>query len=192
MPVDSINVNSNPQLNVELQNIEVANARIALEKSKGLPDLTLGYNQQLVISGFNPAGIDRGYSPGTRIAGIQVGMALPIFNGANRARIKSERLSAQVAQTNYKQTQSQVRLQFEQEMQQYFKFRQTVEYYLTGGLKQADEQLRIAQVSFNLGEIGYIEYIQNMSAAVQVKLAYIESVSRLNQSAIQLQFIKGE
>ncbi|RYY16220.1 MAG: CusA/CzcA family heavy metal efflux RND transporter, partial [Chitinophagaceae bacterium] len=189
---DTINTSANPQVNIELQNIEVANARIALEKSKGLPDLTLGYNQQLVISGFNPANINRDYSPGTRIAGLQLGVALPIFNGANRARVRSERLSAQVAQTNYQQTQSQVRLQFEQEMQQYLKFKQSVDYYTAGGLKQADEQLRIAQVSFNLGEIGYIEYIQNMSAAVQVKLAYIEAVSRLNQSAIQIQFIKGE
>lgn len=192
LPTDTINVANNPQVNVDLQNIEVANARIAVERSKGLPDLTLGYNQQLVISGFNPAGINRDYSPGTRIAGIQVGVALPIFNGANRARIKSERLSAQVAQTNYQQTRSQVRLQYEQEVQQYQKFKQAVDYYRSGGLKQADEQLRIAQVSFNLGEIGYIEYIQNMSAAVQVKLAYIEAVSRLNQSAIQIQFIKGE
>jgi cobalt-zinc-cadmium resistance protein CzcA len=192
LPTDTINVANNPQVNVELQNIEVANARIAVEKSKGLPDLTLGYNQQLVISDFNPTNINRGYSPGTRIAGIQVGVALPIFNGANRARVKSERLSAQVAQTNYQQTQSQVRLQYEQEIQQYQKFKQSVDYYTTVGLKQADEQLRIAQVSFNLGEIGYIEYIQNMSAAVQVKLAYIEALSRLNQSAIQIQFIKGE
>lgn len=189
---DSINVANNPQVNVDLQNIEVANARIAVERSKGLPDLTLGYNQQFVIAAFDPANINRGYSPGTRIAGIQVGVALPLFNGANRARVKAERLSAQVAQTNYQLTQSQILLQYQQEWQQYLKFKQSADYYLAGGLKQADEQLRIAQVSFNLGEIGYVEYIQNMSAAVQVKVAYIEALSRLNQSAIQLQFIKGE
>ena len=157
-----------------------------------MPDLTIGYNQQLVISGFNPAGIDRSYSPGTRIAGIQLGVALPVFNGANRSRVKAEKLSGQIAQTNYQNTQSQVRLQYEQEMQQYQKYRQSVDYYTSGGLKQADEQLRITQVSFNLGEIGYIEYIQNISAAVQTKLAYIEAVIRLNQSAIQLQFLRGE
>lgn len=39
---DTINVAGNPQVNVEQQNIEVANARIAVEKAKGLPDLTLG------------------------------------------------------------------------------------------------------------------------------------------------------
>jgi cobalt-zinc-cadmium resistance protein CzcA len=189
---DSIITGNNPQVKAERQNIEVANARIAVEKSKGMPDLTLGYNQQLVISGFNPAGIDRGYSPGTRIAGIQVGVALPVFNNANRARVKAEKLSSRIAQTNYLHTQSQVRLQYEQELQQYQKFKQSVQYYTAGGLKQADEQLRIAQVSFNLGEIGYIEYIQNVSAAVQTKLTYVETVSRLNQSAIQLQFLRGE
>jgi len=189
---DTLNINRNAQVNAELQNMEVANARIAVEKSKGMPDLTVGYNQQLVISGFNPAGIDRSYSPGTRIAGIQLGVALPIFNGANRSRVKAEKLSSQIAQTNYQNTQSQVRLQYEQEMEQYQKYRQSVDYYTSGGLKQADEQLRITQVSFNLGEIGYIEYIQNVSAAVQTKLAYIEAVSRLNQSAIQLQFLRGE
>lgn len=192
LPADTLNVANSPRVNIDLQNIEVANARVAVERSKGLPDFTLGYNQQLVIAGFNPANINRGYSQGTRIAGIQVGVALPLFNGANRARVKSERLSAQIAQTNYQLTQAQVKLQYDQEYQQYLKFRRSVDYYLAGGLKQADEQLRIAQVSFNLGEIGYIEYIQNMSAAVQVKLDYIEVLSRLNQSAIQIQFIKGE
>ncbi|MDN5289096.1 MAG: acriflavine resistance protein [Mucilaginibacter sp.] len=192
MPADTLDLSSNPQVNTDKQNIEVASARVAVEKSKGMPDLTLGYNQQLVISGFNPAGISRGYSPGTRIAGIQVGVALLLFNGANRARVKAEKLSGQIAQTNYQQTQSQVRLQYEQEIQQYQKFLQTVNYYTSGGLKQADEQLRIAQVSFNLGEIGYIEYIQNVSSAVQTKLSYIEVASRLNQSAIQLQYLKGE
>ena len=189
---DTIDVTANPQVAIDLQNIEIARARIAVESARSLPNLTLGYSQQLVFNDFNPAGIHRDYSPGTRIAGFQVGVALPIFNGATRARVKSERFSARVAQTNYELTQSQVRLQYEQEMQQYLKFKQATDYYLSTGLKQADEQLRIAQVSFNLGEIGYIEYIQNTSAAVQIKLAYIEAVSRLNRSAIQIHFIKAE
>ena len=189
---DSIPINSNPQVDADRQNIEVAKARIAVEKSKGLPDFILGYNQQLVIAGFNPANINRSYSQGTRIAGIQVGVALPIFYGANRSRIKSEQLAAQVAQTNFEITKSQVKLQYAQELQSYRKYKQSVDYYINAGLQRADEQLRIAQVSFNLGEIGYIEYIQNVSAAVQTKLSYIDAVSRLNQSAIQIQFIKGE
>jgi cobalt-zinc-cadmium resistance protein CzcA len=192
IPDDTLNTNRNAKVSAEQQNVEVAKARIAVQKSKGMPDLKVGYNQQLLIGGFNPAGIDRTYSPGTRIAGVQFGVAVPVFNGANRAKVKAEKLSGQIAETDYQNLQSQVKLQYEQEIQQYKKFRQSVGYYTAGGLKQADEQLRIAQVSFNLGEIGYIEYIQNVSAAVQIKLAYIDAVSRMDQSAIQLQFLRGE
>jgi cobalt-zinc-cadmium resistance protein CzcA len=189
---DSLALNRNAQIGTERLQVEVANARIGVEKAKALPDFTLGYYQQLLISGFNPAGIDRNYAPGTRIGGIQVGVALPIFNNANRARVKAERFSAEIAKTNLMNIESQVRLQYAQELQQYQKYRQAADYYSNSGLKQADEQLRIAQVSFNLGEIGYVEYIQNVSAAVQTKLAYVDALSRMNQSAIQLQFLKGE
>ena len=93
---------------------------------------------------------------------------------------------------NYQSTHSQLKVQYDQELQQYQKYKQITDYYTSTGLRLANEQLRIAQVSFNLGEIGYMEYIQNISVAVQSKLTYYETVNRLNQSVIQLQFLKGE
>jgi len=190
--LDSLSLSKNAQVSAGLQSAEVAKARIAVEKSKGMPDFTLGYSQQLLISGFNPANISRNYFPGTRIAGIQAAVALPIFNRANRARVKSEQLSSEIAKTDLLNTQSRLIMEYSQEIQHYRQYLQAVNYYQDQGLKQADEQLRIAQVSFDLGEIGYIEYIQNVSSAVQTKLSYIEALSQLNQSAIQIQFIKGE
>ena len=190
--LDSLDLAGNPQVGADLQNTEVAKARIGIERAKGMPDLTFGYSQQLLISGFNPANINRSYSPGTRIAGVQVGLALPILNGANRARVKSEQLSAEAAQINLLHTKSRIQTEYDQEIREYQQYLQVVKYYQNQGLKQADEQLRIAQVSFDLGEIGYLEYIQNISAAVQTRLSYLEALTELNQSAIQIQFIKGE
>ena len=187
----AIDPSANPQAKVELQNIEVANARLAVEKSKSLPEFTLGYYQQLLISGFNPANISRTYSPGTRIAGIQFGIAVPIFNGANRSRINAENIGIQIAKSNLENTRSQVTLAYNRELEHFATFRKLVDYYQSSGLKLADEQSRIAQVSFNLGEIGYMEYIQHISGAIQTKLAYIEALSQLNQSVIQLQYLKG-
>ena len=185
-------LSGNAQLKLDRQNIAVADARLKVDKSKAMPDITLGYSQQLVIGSFDPANINRGYFPGTKVAGFQVGLAIPVFNGANRSRIKSERLSGQIAKVNYEQSQSMVMLNYQQELQQYKIYLQALNYYTNGGLQLADEQLRIAQVSFNLGEIGYMEYIQHISAATQNKLAWLDAVNHLNQSAIQLQFLKGE
>jgi heavy metal efflux system protein len=189
---ETIDIGNNALIGYYQQQIAVANAKIQLQKSRAMPDFTLGYSQQLVVRSFDPAGLNRNYTPGTRIAGIQLGIALPIFNGAGRARVNSEKLAAQIAETDYLQIQNQFQIQYQQALQEYFKNKDIVDYYTSTGLKQADEQLRIAQVSFDLGEIGYIEYIQNISLAVQSKISYLESVNQLNQSAIQLQFFKGE
>ncbi|MES2112657.1 MAG: CusA/CzcA family heavy metal efflux RND transporter [Bacteroidota bacterium] len=189
---DFLNTSASPQTALGLQQVEVAKAKVAVERSKLMPDIKVGYTQQLLVGAFNPAHIDRGYSPGTRIGGFQVGLALPVFSGSYRARIRSEKIGALIAEANLQQGRLLLSTQYQQELQQYQKFKHTVDYYLATGLKQADEQLRIAQVSFKLGEIGYIEYIQNISAAVQTRLSWLEALGRLDQSAIQLQFYQGQ
>lgn len=189
---EALGNSTNPLMDVQQQQIAIAKAKIGLQKAKALPDFTLGYSQQLVIRSFDPAKLNRDYTPGTRIAGLQFGIAVPLFNGAGRAKVKSEKIAAQIAETAYQETQQQFEIQYEQAFQEYLKNKQTVDYYTSEGLKQAAEQLRIAQVSFDLGEIGYMEYVQNISLAVQSKITYLETLNQLNQTTIQLAFIKGE
>ena len=185
---DSIN---SPLIDVYQQQIAVAKAKIELERSRAMPDLTLGYAQQFVIKSFDPANIGRTYTPGTRIAGLQLGIAVPIFNGAGRARVNNEKIAVQIAENDYQRLQNQLEIQYQQELKNYARHKSIADYFTSGGLKQADEQLRIAQVSYDLGEIGYLEFIQNMALAVQSKLNYLQTVNQLNQSVIQLQFLKG-
>lgn len=183
---------SNPLIEVYQQQVALAKSKIDLERSRAMPDLTLGYAQQFVIKSFDPANIGRTYTPGTRIAGIQLGIAVPIFNGAGRARVNNEKIATQIAETDYQRIQNQLNIQYQQELQNYAQHKSMADYFTSGGLKQADEQLRIAQVSYDLGEIGYIEFIQNMALAVQSKLNYLQTINELNQSVIQLQFLKGK
>ena len=171
--------------------VELAKTRVGVERAKSMPDFTIGYGQQLVIRSFDPANINRDYTPGTRIAGVQFGVGIPLFNNAGRARVNQEKIAVQVAETDYLRMKGQFRLQYDQEMGNYMKHKSRVDYYVATGLKQADEQIRIAQVSYDLGEIGYIEFIQNMALAMQGKVSYLEELQQFNASVIQLQFLKG-
>ena len=192
LKLDSAGKSLNPMLSYQEQQVAIANAKIALQKSKAMPDFSLGYSQQMVIKSFNPANIDRSYTPGTRIAGMQVGIAVPLFNGAGRAKVKAEKIAVQMAETDYQNTAREFEIQYEQIFQEYLKNKQILDYYTSVGLKQSKEQLRIAQVSFDLGEIGYMEYVQNISLAIQSNITYLETLNQLNQTTIQLAFIKGE
>lgn len=188
---DSTTGTNHPLLGYYQQQVAIAKAKVDLERAKAMPELTLGYAHQFVIKSFDPANLNRGYTPGTRIAGLQVGVAIPLFNGAGRARINSEKIATQIAETDYLGMERKLSIQYQQELKNYNRNRNLVGYFTSGGLTQADEQLRIAQVSYDLGEIGYMEFIQNMALAIQSKLNYLQTVKQLNQSVIQLQFLKG-
>jgi len=184
-------VPENALLGIYEQQIALAKAKVEVEKSKSLPDFTVGYAQQLVIKSFDPANLNRDYTPGTRIAGLQLVIGIPLFNRAGRARVSQEKIAGQIAEADYQRVKTELQLQYEKELRNYERHRKMADYYLDSGLKQADEQIRIAQVSYDLGEIGYLEFIQNMSLALQIKLNYLETVQQVNQSVIQLEFLKG-
>lgn len=184
-------ITSSPIIEYYQQNTSVAHARTRLEKSRMLPELTLAYNHQLVISGFDPANIDRKYFPGTRVGGFQIGVGLPLFAGAYKARINAERIGADVAASELRNAELELNMQWRQTYQQYLKHRQTVEYYRSAGLSLADEQIRVAQFAFSKGEIGYVEFVQNITLAVQSRLNYLSALNQYNTAVIQLQYLKG-
>lgn len=182
---------NNPILDYWQQNVSLATAKVQLERARLLPDFTLGYSQQVLIKGFNPANIDRQYFPGTRIAGFQAGIGVPLFFGAATAKVKAEKLGVHLAEKRAEIAELNLRMQYGEAYQQFLKYKQTVDYYESQGLQQTDEQMRIAQVAFQYGEIGYIEFVQNISLAVQSKLQYLTALSQYNQTIINLNYFKG-
>jgi cobalt-zinc-cadmium resistance protein CzcA len=75
---------------------------------------------------------------------------------------------------------------------EYLRQKEGLEYYEQIGLKQANEIIRISEVSYKLGEIGYVEYIQNLTMAFETKLSYIEALNIYNQAIIELNYITAE
>jgi len=188
---DTSLINQNPSLGYYAQQVNVANARTNLEKNKLLPDLSVGYYQQYLIPTFNPAKINRNYTPNTRIAGIQLGVGIPLFFGAQAARVKASRIEQQISQTELQLAADNLKTAYSEAYQQYIKLRQSLNYYESIGLKQADELLRVSQLSYEKGEMGYVEYIQNTSQSINTKLLYIETLNQYNQAIIQLSYLKG-
>jgi hypothetical protein len=66
-----------------------------------------------------------------------------------------------------------------------------LEYYTNQALPLAEEQFDFAEISFSEGEIGYIEYIQNIQQSINIQFAYRKLVNRHNQSVIELKYLTG-
>jgi heavy metal efflux system protein len=175
---DTSAIKENPVLAYYNQKIAVANSSVLLEKSKLLPDLSIGYfNQSLdMVKGFQ---------------GIQFGLGIPIFFWAQQGKIQAAKLQTQIAQSDFENYQNSLKASFNQQLQEYEKNVELFNYYEQVGLKQSDEILKIAQFAYSKGEMGYMEYIQNLTQAITIKSQYLESLNKFNQTVININFLTG-
>lgn len=190
-PLDTAIMRQNPLFDFYNDRVSLAAAQVKAEQSRFLPDFSLGYRQQLLVPFFNPANISRTYFPGTRIAGFEIGVSVPLFYRAQSARVKAARFNQQIVQSDQNLAALQLNKQFIQQTQEYLKYQQALDYYQATGLMQAGEQIRIAAFAYSKGEIGYVEFIQNTSQALNIRLQYLQALRDYNNSVIELSYLRG-
>ncbi len=191
--LDSAGITNNPTLAWFRQQVAVAEREQAVEKSKLMPNLTVGYfNQSLNGPGQTIDGDPIIYNSGDRFTGFQVGLAIPVFNvKPQRSMIKAAELKARESAARWEATTHELEGKFQSLIQQYQKFQISLEYYEKNALPQAKLILRQAQKGFESGEIGYVEYIQGLNRALSVQFNYLDILNQYNQTIIQIEFISG-
>ncbi|HEY0668125.1 MAG TPA: CusA/CzcA family heavy metal efflux RND transporter [Sphingobacteriaceae bacterium] len=182
---DSLKLQEHPALKLIAQQQEIAEFGFRLEKSKLLPDLSIGY-YNASIKGEGPD--NRLYSDNDRFNSIQLDIGIPIFRGAQNARIKSSILNKQIAESNYTLELRNMNTAYHSAISNYRKHLQTVQYFEGKPLKNAALITFTANQQIAAGNINYLEWVQLVNQAVMVKNDYLESVRNLNEAIIQLNY----
>lgn len=191
--LESADVNNNPTLAWFRQQIAVAEREKSVERSRLMPDLTVGYfNQSLNGPNQDINGNPVTFNSGDRFTGFQVGVAIPIFGAKSQSSIiKASELKRQESEARLKATSNELEGRLESLIQQYQKFQNSLEYYQLNALPQAELILKQAQKGFESGDIGYVEYTQGLSRALSVQFNYLDILNQYNQTIIQIEFIAG-
>lgn len=189
---DATAIKSNPVLEFYRRSVDRSLSALRVERNRALPDFSLSLKRQYILNSYNPADIDRNYFSGTRSAGFELGVSVPLFFGSFRGRIQAAKYGYQIIQTQLEKANTLLQTQYAQQYQQFVKLRDAVNYYEQGGLQQAEEILKISQFSYGQGELGYVEFIQNTSQATGTRLQYLEILNQYNESVIQLNYLAGE
>ncbi|UXX78445.1 CusA/CzcA family heavy metal efflux RND transporter [Reichenbachiella carrageenanivorans] len=190
---DSVSLAANPTLQWFQGQIDILDQEKVVEKSRLLPDITLGYvNQSLNGPGLDINGTPVNYSSSDRFSSFQIGVALPIFGSKSQlSAVKAAELKKQVSTAQLEAATNEVNGQWRALIQQYKKHRNSLNYYENNALPQADLILAQAQKGFEGGEIGYVEYTQGLDRALNVKFNYFAILNEYNQTLIQIEFISG-
>ena len=172
------------------QQQKLSEAGVRVARQEFMPEISVGASTQLLIKGFNPYDIDRARFADGNFMGFEVGVSVPLFFGAQRARLKAAKRDVEMAKTDAAMQLQQLETRHTEAWNAYRKAAANLDYYREQGKAEADEIVRISQVSYEKGAIGYVEYIQNLQTAVDILNGYAAAINEYNLATVNLKYIQ--
>ncbi|NDC42733.1 MAG: CusA/CzcA family heavy metal efflux RND transporter, partial [Chitinophagia bacterium] len=160
-------------------------AQLKLERLKLLPELSLAYTN----TSIRGVGADeRYYSYGTRFQAVQLGMSVPLFRTAERARIAAAGAEVRLSEGAVAANAQQFGTAAQQARLMHQRAATTLTLYENGTAATADTMVRIANSKLSRGDINYLEWIQIINQAIGIRNSYLDALHDYNETAIQLQY----
>lgn len=180
--IDPALLENHPFLKLHLQEEQVAKATTGVEQSKLLPEISVGYQNMSLQDGVR-------YDLGSRFHAVQLGVGIPIFSGAQKARIKSARTQQDLAVNETGYARKQLQAEMEDGLQQLKKNKEIVQDFEHNALKNAREINQTLNKQLQKGEINYLEWTMLNQQALAVRMDYLNAIINLNNSIIQLNYL---
>ena len=183
---DIESLKEHPTIKFLSQQQQIADAVIDVEKKKLMPTISLNYNN----GSIRGTGADnKVYGGFYRFQTIQVGVGIPIFTVAQKAKINSEKVNKLIAESSYSVGLQSLNFDYRSAMIQYEKFQKTVEYFEKKALNNSTLIGTTAQQQLVNGSINYLEWVTLINQATAIRNEYIEAVKSLNESTIQINYL---
>jgi len=184
------NFSGNPLVLSQLEHQKnIENARLEAEKAKLLPSFNLGINSTTMKG----TGSDDKYYNGThRFQSGLVGVALPVFNAAQKSLIEGQKINQQIAENNYNIAIRDFKNRYAKTYGEYQKLKSETDYYKAKGLKNAQTILFTADLLSKEGEINYLEYTILVNQSLDIQNRYIDAQNTLNEKIIELNNLQNK
>ncbi|MGQ3012090.1 MAG: CusA/CzcA family heavy metal efflux RND transporter [Flavobacteriales bacterium] len=186
---DSSLLHNNPALQLALQEVELAKATRQTEKAQLYPGITAGYYIQSLSGEQNVGGQTMVYDGRPRFQGFTAGITLPLFPMGQASRIRSAQTRVLAEETNAAYTLQTLQTRYQQELDRRDNYTELLEYYRTSALPNASVIAQNASKSYANGDISYVEYLQALRTSLDIRMNYIEAMSGLNITVINLRYL---
>lgn len=171
-------IDQHPEVAVYQQRIANAIAETKWEKSKLLPDLSVGYYTQ-TMNDINK----------NLFSSVQVGIGIPIFTKGQRALVKAGQQKIAIAENEYQHQTALLQSKFRQTILQYQNHLEIVKNYQEVQIPNANLIIGTSEKQFANGEIDYLQWSVLNNQAINIQINYIEALQLFNETIIELNYI---
>jgi cobalt-zinc-cadmium resistance protein CzcA len=163
-----------------------------LNRSYSLPEFSLSYFNQTLIGYQQVNGTEVFYDGKKRFQGVQVGLAIPLFNHATKR--KNEALSVEMNQSSLVSEQYQQELSnfYLKHLNSYNSIKKSLVLYEREINKNNDELRKKVNISFQNGELSQIEWLYSQQLILGNEMEYVNLENDLNREIIYLNWLKNQ
>ncbi|QNK61515.1 CusA/CzcA family heavy metal efflux RND transporter [Pedobacter sp. PAMC26386] len=186
---DTTTINEHALLKVSHQQEEISKAFTRAEKSKLLPDVTLGYFNT-TMKGTGADNIL--YTGSKRFQAAQMGIAIPLFTGAQKAKITAAKLNEEVVRADFAIQKTQLINQYQIALSQYLTSLKNLNYYEQEALKNAKIIRQTIDKQYVNGDINYLDWVMLTNQSLAIQSNYLDAVKIYNESIIELNYLTSK
>ena len=187
--LDNQSFAKHPLLKIAEQQKNIASANTKLEKSRFLPELSLGYfNASIRGTGAD----DIFYPSSRRFGSVVLGIGVPIFTSAQKARVNASILSEKMAENNFQIQKSTVETEYLSAMSRFKTYNETLKYFEESSLPEAKKIRQSSYNQFINGEINYLEWVMLNNQVFTLQNNHLDLIRGLNESILQINYLSHQ
>lgn len=188
---DTGRLSGNPDLARLEQEVRMSRSAMHVERQRLLPEILLGYNAVTFRGVHALSGDGRTAASGDRFPFYSLGVGIPVFTGAARARLSAARVIEHAAKAQLEWSTLLLRSEVQRLLQEHEKLRQSLRYFESQALPQAAQIATNSDVAFRSGDISYVEHLQNLSLVAETESDSLETIFRYNNIIIEIAALLG-
>jgi cobalt-zinc-cadmium resistance protein CzcA len=177
LEIENMGVEEHLLLDYHQARISLFEAEARYQKQQLLPDISLNY-----FTGTN-SGLNN------YLYGYQVGLKIPILFTGKAARIKAAGFAEERALKEAEDAKVFLESKYLTLSADLRKYRQALSYYENEGNELSEEILKTANLSYQNGEIDFLQYIQSLESANEILLSYLKNLNSFNQTVIAINYL---
>ncbi|WP_322969963.1 CusA/CzcA family heavy metal efflux RND transporter [Faecalibacter sp. LW9] len=180
MGYESIHPN-HPMIQVAQQEIELAQQETAIQKSKKIPSISVGYSNQSFSD------LDQ-----NRYNSFQVGVQLPIFNKAVNSNIAASQIKVEMAQQEVLLKQNQLHQEYDQIQNQIHTYETIILDFETTQIPAAQSLQQTINRQLLEGEINFLDWVILNNQILEVRSNVLEIRNKKDLALAQLTYYTAQ
>lgn len=187
----SYNYSQTPDGQYSADRLKASEQAVRVAKNGFAPSLSLSLRNQLVISSWNPYDQDRSRFDGGNFMGFEVGVGIPLFYGATRAKVKAARKEREMIALEIKEQEQLRQQEYLSALSRMNAAYVRYTYYNEEGRERSDKMAEQGLLEYSQGEISYLEYMDVLQESIDLRLKRASALNDYNQCVLVMEKLCG-